>query len=95
MMTETMTQTTKPDTTYNGWKNRQTWNVALWIGNDEGLYLMAVGYVRRRRAMGKAPTWNGFANAYLDGRTPDGIAWNGVRLDRKALNEFLRELVDD
>lgn len=23
---------------YNGWKNYATWNVALWFGNDEGLY---------------------------------------------------------
>ena len=23
---------------YNGWKNYETWNVALWAGNDEGLY---------------------------------------------------------
>jgi hypothetical protein len=26
------------DTTYQGWTNRATWGVALWLDNDEGLY---------------------------------------------------------
>jgi len=33
--------------TYNGRKNRDYWNVALWIGNDEGLYRMAREHIRR------------------------------------------------
>jgi hypothetical protein len=27
------------DTTYNGWTNYETWNVALWLANEEPSYL--------------------------------------------------------
>ena len=39
-MTNTL-QAKVQDTTYNGWTNYETWNVALWINNDEGLYDIA------------------------------------------------------
>lgn len=31
--------------TYNGRKNWNHWNVALWINNDEGLYRMAKNFI--------------------------------------------------
>lgn len=40
-MTATTYQRNALDTSYNGWENYETWNVALWINNDEGLYDIA------------------------------------------------------
>lgn len=31
---------------YNGWPNRETWNTALWINNDESLYSASTEVVR-------------------------------------------------
>jgi hypothetical protein len=85
-----------PNETYNGWRNRATWNVALWVGNDEALYREAVAYVERRRANGRRATWGGFVrHADLGGeRTPDGFAFDGSRLDYSELTAMLNELVD-
>ena len=33
---------------YNGWKNYETWNLVLWIQNDERFYKMAVDFVKKR-----------------------------------------------
>lgn len=81
---------------YNGWKNRQTWNVALWINNDEPLYRAAVEYVKARRAANKKATYRGFINsAWLVGeRTPDNISYSGTRLDYAALDAMINELLD-
>ena len=72
------------DETYNGWKNHATWNVALWIGNDEGLYraaLLCKDYAEFRECM------------ELQGstRTPDKVAWNDSGLDIEALDEMITE----
>lgn len=80
---------------YNGWKNYQTWNVALWIGNDEPLYNTAVHYVTRARAKGRRVSYSTFVQCagLVGDRTPDNISYTGTRLDRAALSEMLRELV--
>lgn len=81
------------ETTYNGWKNRQTWNVALWINNDEYLYRMAVDFMKTNKSKKPYPA---FIKAYgmEEERTPDRIKYFSNVLDYKALNEMMLELVD-
>ena len=79
--------------TYNGWKNRQTWNVSLWLNNDEGVYREAVSFMNKHPEA-KHPyalfiKTSGRANY----QTPDGIKWLSTRLDYPRLNEMMKELL--
>lgn len=83
------------DTTYNGWANYETWNVALWIGNDEGLYESAKGagtYTRFRDLFRDDDTRDQGTAFRISIETPDGVAWNDSGLDIDALDEMIAEL---
>ena len=41
-MTNATYQRNALDISYNGWENYETWNVALWINNEEGLHNLAM-----------------------------------------------------
>ena len=75
--------------TYNGWKNRATWNVSLWINNDAVIYEQARGFLVDYK--GKSP-YQDFVDAYGYISTPDGELYGDVSLDIKALNEMMKEL---
>lgn len=80
-------------TDYNGWKNRQTWNVSLWINNDESLYRAAVAFMQTHKTV-KSPYYKFIVAEGMDReRTPDNIGYISTRLDYKALNEMMRELI--
>jgi len=78
--------------TYNGWANYETWNVVLWIGNDWNLYQLALDVVRN------GGTYVDLINAIRINcgatKTPDDVAYNSAKIDLRAVNEFLAELID-
>lgn len=78
-----------PDGTYNGYANYQTWNVCLWISNDESLYDVAScckdyeGFKNMLRA--------GCENMKIAYETPDGVAWGDSGVNLAELEEFWSE----
>ena len=77
------------DETYNGWTNHATWNVALWINGDEGLYNFAQGFSSYADFVDGIKEINeGFALAF---ETPDGVSWTDSALDHDELDEIFTE----
>ena len=77
---------------YNGWKNKASWNVSMWMGNDYGIYLGAVEFMKDYK--GKRPYIDFCIDAGLDAqKTPDNFKWCSDNLDYNALNEMMWELV--
>ena len=73
--------------TYNGWANYETWNVALWLSNDEGMYNLAKGYSEH----GYKSLSHVLEELY-GAVTPDGVYWKHADLDIFALSDMLEEL---
>jgi hypothetical protein len=75
---------------YNGWKNRETRNVALWIGNHESLYRSAVAFMRAYK--GRRPYADFMESSGLEfSKTPDGISFQDKSLSYSELNSMMRE----
>ena len=80
-------------TDYNGWTNRATWNVALWIGNDEFLYNTALACVEYRE-QNELP-YDKFIRCMLNSEndtTGDNIRWDDDAINRDEINDMMLEL---
>ena len=78
-----LTDTVDTRTEYNGWSDWTTWNCALGIGGDEGLYNSARG----------CDSWFDFIIEMQDfgmNKTPDGAKWTEADYDE--MQEMLSEL---
>ena len=82
------------DTTYNGWANYETWNAALWIGNDYGFYKDAM-MIARRHSRYPYQEWCAYMESVGMQSTPDGVRWMDGRIDEDEMNEMIMELIAD
>ena len=83
------------DTTYNGWTNYQTWNVALYIQNEYPLYSLACEWVEHQRDNDDTCDYDVFRHTLTElagDITPDGVSWSDPTLDTDELTEMLMDL---
>ncbi len=80
-MPATTYQTCITDQTYQGWTNYETWNVVLWIENDESIY----NYIQEH----EISCYEELLEVFYDcgtKETPDGVAWNDPKVNRAEIN---------
>ena len=64
---------------YNGWKNYETWNVALWLITDELLHILA-------KSCKDYPDLVLRLKDMFTEQTPDGVFWADACLDMESIN---------
>jgi hypothetical protein len=74
-------QTCLTDQTYNGWTNYETWNVVLWIENDEDLYNLVNQF--------EIACYEDLLDVLYEcgsKETPDGVKWTDPKINRAEIN---------
>ena len=81
----------------NGFANYETWNAALWMGNDEFLYNTAKSCVKF--CSDSDTPWDKFVRCMTDGvvgqfmgETGDGVRWDDPAIDAEEMNELMDDL---
>jgi hypothetical protein len=74
-------QTCLTDQTYNGWTNYETWNVVLWIQNDEEIQDLI--------EKNEICCYEDFLEIVYDcgsKETRDGVRWTDPKINRAEIN---------
>ena len=79
------------NTQYNGWKNYNTWNVALWLGNDYPLYQVSMGYAKHATPFLSLRQDLRVSFGFTE--TRDGVSLWSRDLDIEAINDAIIERV--
>ncbi len=72
---------------YNGWDNYETWNVSLWINNNEQMYALANDetvknyrdFVRLAKSLGIT-------------QTGDGVKFNDKKVNYIEIDDMIKEM---
>ena len=75
---------------YNGWTNWETWNVAMWIGNDEMFHRMMT-----LTAKGDWDIFKGLAMQFGITKTPDGVDFEDPKVNQDELRNTHMEDQED
>jgi len=69
--------------TYNGWSNRETWLVNLWLNNDESLYSQLLAAIELKEPASVKAEW-------LAERIQERLDWHLEDLDASLWIDMLR-----
>ncbi len=74
---------------YNGYPNRPTWNVVLWLNNTESLYRGYIDHIKRNGKFNATRAKKYVTALRPSGKTPDGDSLASVKWSHVAssLNE--------
>ena len=77
-----------PHKEYNGYRNWTCWNVALWIGSDEGLYRLAKQCLKVNKLRGDA------AEEFVEILAENGVTKtpDGAKYSKSAVRAAMKEM---